>query len=288
MNYLSQQEITEELEQNNKDTVSENNTETISENTTENATGNMLKNATENIDENIAGEKADGTVGQEKRVDYHQVEMIETVDHADRAEMEKYETEEPAFEEDDTRTEEGAIEAILFAMGDSIELNRLASMIGKTPNYTAKILEAMKERYDRPESGIRLLDLDGAYQLCTKKQYYEQLIAIAKQPKKPQLTDTVLETLSIIAYKQPVTKAEIAQIRGVSSDHAVNKLMEYELVCELGRLDVPGRPILLGTTERFLRYFGVDSTEHLPQLSPLQIEDFKAEAEAEMKVHVEV
>ena len=96
------------------------------------------------------------------------------------------------------------------------------------------------------------------------------------------LTDVLLETLSIIAYKQPITKAEIEKIRGVSCDHAVNKLVEYNLVCELGRLDAPGRPLLFGTTEEFLRSFGVQSIDELPVLSPVQVEEFKQEAEAEM------
>ena len=189
---------------------------------------------------------------------------------------------------DPSWNEEGAIEAILFAMGDSVELNRLASAIGLSAAETKKILDRLKEKYNRPESGIRLLELDSSYQLCTKKQYYGNLIVLAKQPKKPQLTDVVMETLSIIAYKQPVTKAEIEKIRGVSSEHAINKLLEYELIQELGRLNIPGRPILFGTTEKFLRCFGVESTDELPVLDEVQIEDFKAEAEAELDVHVDV
>ena len=97
-----------------------------------------------------------------------------------------------------------------------------------------------------------------------------------------------METLSIIAYKQPVTKAEIEKIRGVSSEHAINKLLEYELIQELGRLNIPGRPILFGTTEKFLRCFGVESTDELPVLDEVQIEDFKAEAEAELDINVNV
>lgn len=195
---------------------------------------------------------------------------------------------EPAAERDPSWNEEGAVEAILFAMGDSVELNRLASAIGLSSAETKKIMDRLKEKYNRPESGIRMLELDSAYQLCTKKQYYGNLIVMAKQPKKPQLTDVVMETLSIIAYKQPVTKAEIEKIRGVSSEHAINKLLEYELIQELGRLNIPGRPILFGTTEKFLRCFGVESTDELPVLDEVQIEDFKAEAEAELDVHVEV
>ena len=104
----------------------------------------------------------------------------------------------------------------------------------------------------------------------------------------PALSDVMLETLSIIAYKQPVTKAEIEKIRGVKCDHAINKLVEYSLVRELGRLDAPGRPILLGTTEEFLRCFGVQDLESLPVPDPVQIEDFKAEAEEEIQLKLDV
>lgn len=180
------------------------------------------------------------------------------------------------------------LEAILFSMGDSVELSVLANAVGKTQPQTRKILEEMQTELLSDDHGIQLLDLDGSWQLATKKEYFEDLIQIAMHPRKPTLTEVVLETLSIIAYKQPVTKAEIEKIRGVSSDHAVNKLLDYGLVQELGRLDVPGRPILLGTTENFLRYFGMDSTGNLPELNPVMLEDFKAEAEAELNIKVEV
>ena len=106
--------------------------------------------------------------------------------------------------------------------------------------------------------------------------------------KRHVLTDVLLETLSIIAYKQPITKVEIEKIRGVSCDHAVNKLVEYNLVCELGRLDAPGRPLLFGTTEEFLRSFGVQSIDELPVLNPVQVEEFKQEAEAEMHMKLDI
>ena len=159
---------------------------------------------------------------------------------------------------------EAAIEAILFSMGDAVELK------------------------DLPSIGMKIIELDGAYQMCTKSEMYEYLIRIAKQPKKHVLTDVLLETLSIIAYKQPVTKAEIEKIRGVSCDHAVSRLVEYNLVKELGRLDAPGKPLLFGTTEDFLRSFGVQSLDQLPSLSQVQIEEFKQEAEEEMKVKLDI
>ena len=124
--------------------------------------------------------------------------------------------------------------------------------------------------------------------MCTKQEYYDYLVRLALQPKKAVLTDVMLETLSIIAYKQPVTKQEIEKIRGVKSDHAVNKLVEYRLVKELGRLDAPGRPILFGTTEEFLRNFGVQGLDDLPILDPVQLEDFKAEAEEEVQLKLDI
>ena len=146
----------------------------------------------------------------------------------------------------------------------------------------------MSGRYQQENRGIRIMELDGAYQLCTKSELYEYLIRVAKQPKKIVLTDIVMETLSIIAYKQPITKLEIEKIRGVKSDHAVNKLVEYNLVMELGRLDAPGRPLLFGTTEEFLRHFGIQSLEDLPMINPVQVADFKAEAEEEVQMKLEV
>lgn len=181
-----------------------------------------------------------------------------------------------------------ALEAILFAMGEPVGLDRLAGAIERSPEETQALLEELGARYDRDGAGIRLLRLEDSYQLTTRKEYYEALIRIAKQPKKPHLTDVMMETLSIIAYKQPVTRSEIENIRGVSCEHAVNRLLEYDLIRELGRLQVPGRPILLGTTDTFLRCFGMETTEDLPQLSTVELEDFKAEAEAELRIQVEV
>lgn len=180
------------------------------------------------------------------------------------------------------------IEAILFTMGEAVELERIAEAIELDKKTTKDLLEGMMEEYKDDKIGISLIELDGSYQLCTKPEMYEYLIKIAKQPKKRVLTDVLLETLSIIAYKQPVTRTEIEKIRGVSCDHAVNKLIEYNLVKELGRLDAPGRPLLFGTTEEFLRSFGVHSIDDLPVLSPVQIEEFKQEAEEEMKVDLPI
>ena len=175
-----------------------------------------------------------------------------------------------------------AIEAILFTMGDAVELNRIAEAIGEDPETTLETIRKMMKDYQKKERGIQIIELDHSFQLCTKKEYYDDLIRIAKHPKKPALSDVAMETLSIVAYKQPVTKIEIEKIRGVKCDHAINKLIEYNLIRELGR------PILFGTTEEFLRNFGVQSLEELPAINPVQVEDFKAEAEEEVELRLNV
>jgi segregation and condensation protein B len=183
---------------------------------------------------------------------------------------------------------EAQVEAILFTMGEAVELERLAAALDQDEDTMRKILLNLKDRYEQEERGIHIMELDGAYQLCTKPSMYETIIKITHIPKKHVLTDVLLETLSIIAYKQPITKLQIEAIRGVKSDHAVNKLVEYNLVCEMGRMDAPGRPILFGTTEEFLRSFGLQSLETLPVVNPDRIEDFKLEAEEEMQLKLDI
>ena len=179
---------------------------------------------------------------------------------------------------------EGIIEAILFTMGDSVEIGKIARALEQDEETTRKVIHKMMDKYVAEDRGVRIIELDGAYQMCTKTEMYEYLIRVASQPKKHVLTDVLLETLSIIAYKQPVTKLEIEKIRGVKSDHAVNKLVEYNLVSERGRMDAPGKPILFGTTEEFLRNFGVRSTEELPSIQPDLVEEMKSEAEEEVQL----
>ena len=181
---------------------------------------------------------------------------------------------------------EAAIEAILFTMGESVELSQIADAIQQDKETTRKIIQNMMDKYQKKDRGIQIIELEQSYQLCSKKEYYECLIRLAMHPKKPALTDVMLETLSIIAYKQPITKLEIEKIRGVKSDHAVNKLIEYDLVTEIGRLNAPGKPILFGTTEEFLRRFSVQSVEELPSINPEKLEDFKAEAEDEVQLRL--
>jgi len=183
---------------------------------------------------------------------------------------------------------EQVLEAVLFTMGESVELSKLADVIEEDKNTTKEILYGMKEKYKEQNRGMDIIELDGSFQMCSRAELYDYLIKIAKNPRKYVLSDTVLETLSIIAYKQPVTKVEIEKIRGVSCDFAVNKLLEYNLITELGRLDAPGRPLLFGTTEEFLRSFGVKSLEELPELNAEQMEEFKLQAEEEAQLKLDI
>lgn len=183
---------------------------------------------------------------------------------------------------------QAAIEAILFTAGESVEIEKIAKAIDQDIDTTKKLIKELMKEYEKKERGIQIIELDGAFQMCTKQEYYDCLIELVMQPKKAVLTDVMLETLSIIAYKQPVTKLEIEKIRGVKSDHAVNRLIEYNLVQEVGRLDAPGRPILFGTTEEFLRSFGVESSKELPVINPVTLEDFKAEAEEEIELKLQI
>ena len=183
---------------------------------------------------------------------------------------------------------EAVIEAILFTMGDSVEVEKIAAAIEHDTATTRKIIHNMMDRYEKEDRGIKIIELEDSFQMCTKAEMYDYLIKVASQPKKQVITDVLLETLSIIAYKQPITRAEIERIRGVKCDHAVNKLIEYNLVMEVGRLDAPGRPLLFGTTEEFLRKFGVQSIEELPRINSEKVEDFKAEAEAEAQLKLDI
>lgn len=179
---------------------------------------------------------------------------------------------------------EAVVEAVLFTMGRSVEIRHLAAALETGEPEAEAAAERLKARYEESVCGMQVLRLENSYQMCTRTGYYENLIRVAAAPKKQVLSDVVLETLAIIAYKQPVTKADIEKIRGVKSDHAVNRLIEYNLVYEAGRLDAPGKPALFATTEEFLRRFGVSSTENLPEMDLEQKEEIRSEVEEELNL----
>ena len=182
----------------------------------------------------------------------------------------------------DLLEEERIVEALLFTMGRSVGLDEIATALNAGKKIAQDAVERLIAKYEERKGGMVIRRLEKRYQMAADPDCYPALIRVAKQPKKPVLTDVVMETLSIIAYKQPVTKAEIERIRGVSSDHAVNRLVEYGLAYEVGRLNAPGRPALFATTEEFLRRFGVSSIQELPDLNP------EVEAEIKQEVHDEV
>lgn len=188
----------------------------------------------------------------------------------------------------DKKKAQAIIEAVLFAMGDSVEVSKLVHVLEMEVKEIKSIISEMNEQYKEDGRGIYILELEDSFQLSTKPDLYEYLIKVAKAPRKYVMSDTLLETLSIIAYKQPITRIEIEKIRGVSCDHAVNRLLEFNLIQELGRLDAPGRPLLFGTTEEFLRTFGVKSLGDLPVINQEQMDDFKHQAEEEVHLKLDI
>lgn len=183
---------------------------------------------------------------------------------------------------------ESQIEAILFTMGEAVPVERIAIALEQEESVIVDTIHDMMKKYEAKDRGIKILELDNSFQMCTKPELYESIIRLTHVPKKHILSDVMLETLSIIAYKQPITRLAVENIRGVKCDHAINKLIEYNLVCEIGRMDAPGRPILFGTTEEFLRSFGIKSLEDLPVINPEKVEDFKSEAEEEVQLKIDI
>lgn len=167
-------------------------------------------------------------------------------------------------------------------MGDLVESSRIAAALELPEKDVVSVLEEMAQEYISENRGMRIIQIDDAWQMCTPGDSYEFLIKLVKIPRNYKLTDVQLETLSIIAYKQPVTKLEIEKIRGVQSDYAVNRLVEVGLVEEIGRLEQPGRPVLFGTTEEFLRRFGLRNKDDLPDINVEKAEALKLEAEQEL------
>jgi len=163
----------------------------------------------------------------------------------------------------------GSLESILFTMGNAVEIQTIANALSVEETEVPALVEALNNRYAETGSGLQIIQLEEAYQMCTREEFYDVLIKIASEPLKPILTEVMLEVLSIIAYRQPTTRGEIEKIRGVSSDYAINRLIEYGLIEEAGRLDAPGRPILFKTTEEFLRKFGLSSVRELPAFDDL-------------------
>ena len=181
-----------------------------------------------------------------------------------------------------------AIEGILFAAGEPVKTAKLAAVLEIETAAVEEAVRILKYEYDTQERGLMIIDIDEGYQICSRPEYYNYIQIILGEQRRQALSNAAMEALAIIAYKQPVTKLDIEKIRGVSCDHAVNRLLEFDLIKELGRLDAPGRPLLFGTTEQFLRSFGVKSLEELPEINPVQLEEFKVQAEEEVQLTLKI
>lgn len=160
---------------------------------------------------------------------------------------------------------ESIIEGVLFAAGDAVDVEKISDILDIDTKSTRAILTALADKYDREKRGLQIIRLEDSYQMCTRRDYQEYISRLAEPRRSQSLSDAAMEVLAIVAYKQPVTRAVIEQIRGVSCDSLVNKLLEKNFIEEVGRLDTPGRPMLFGTTEEFLRCFGIESIMELPE-----------------------
>lgn len=160
---------------------------------------------------------------------------------------------------------ESIIEGVLFAAGDAVDVEKISDILDIDTKSTRAIVTALADKYDREKRGLQIIRLEDSYQMCTRRDYQEYISRLAEPRRSQSLSDAAMEVLAIVAYKQPVTRAVIEQIRGVSCDSLVNKLLEKNFIEEVGRLDTPGRPMLFGTTEEFLRCFGIESIMELPE-----------------------
>ena len=161
---------------------------------------------------------------------------------------------------------ECALEAVLFASGDSVSEDKLCAVLGVDKQTLAQLAKNLADYYDFNRRGIRLIQLENRYQLCSRGDYATQVRNTLENRKPGSLTQSALEVLAVVAYKQPVTKTYIEQVRGVDCSYTVNSLCDKNLIEECGRLDVPGRPILYRTTENFLRSFGISGIDQLPNI----------------------
>lgn len=165
------------------------------------------------------------------------------------------------------RNPKAILEGLLFASGNSVPIKRLSEVLEMSEKEATELIWELKDEYDNDSNrGIHIIQLEDSYQLCTKREYYDYIHILREKNRRASLTNAGLEVLSVVAYNQPVTRGTIEFIRGVNSDGALNNLVGAGLVEEVGRLEAPGRPILFGTTEEFLRCFNLSSLSELPDI----------------------
>lgn len=165
------------------------------------------------------------------------------------------------------------IESILFAVGRAVSMQELQMALELPKEDIEEILLKMQEEYKEPSRGIELVKTDESYQLCTKKDNYEYIYQIVDKRSKPKLSNAALETLAIIAYNPKISRAEIEAIRGVNVDGTIYKLLEYGLIAESGKLELPGRPMSYSTTDEFLKMFGYENLDDLPELPRYKMDE---------------
>lgn len=166
----------------------------------------------------------------------------------------------------------GIIEAILFAAGRPVKINELILNLELQKEDIEKLIEKMQEEYSKENRGIQIIKMDDEFQLCSKKELYENIYPILDNRAKPKISNASMETLAIIAYNPRITRAEVEAIRGVSADACIYKLLEYGFIEEAGKADLPGKPMSYKTTKDFLRKFGYTSLEDLPELPKYKLD----------------
>ena len=181
--------------------------------------------------------------------------------------MNSFEVAQYEFEEISRRPKlKSIIESLLFVSGDTLTIKDICNAVEASNKIVKSILDEMQNEYEEDKRGIKLISINGEYQLVTKSENSEYIQKLLKKNKRQSLSQASLESLAIIAYKQPITRVDIDEIRGVKSESALQRLLEKDLIKEVGRLEVPGKPILFGTTDEFLRQFGLKEIDELPSL----------------------
>ena len=175
--------------------------------------------------------------------------------------------------------EKGRIEAILFVAGDAVEIRELARALGMDEKNVRRILKDLESEYDYQQRGFLLKRFGTKVQLATRPMYAEDVVRLLQPVQKQSITQAAMETLAVVAYRQPVTRAEIEQVRGVKCDYSLQTLINRGLVQEVGRKETVGRPILYGTTDEFLSRFGIETLEDLPPLPEKEAEEEPEERE---------
>lgn len=173
----------------------------------------------------------------------------------------------------ESENKKAIIEAILFASGREVKISQIVSILDIEADNVQAIIEQLKTEYENQERGFEIIKVGESYQMITKKEYYEYLYPLFDNRAKPSLSSAALETLSIIAYNPKITRAEIEAVRGVASDSCIYKLLEYGLIEEAEKLDLPGKPRAYRTTNEFLKMFGLSSLEELPELPRYKMDE---------------